>query len=91
MRKRVDYMAILALAVVGVIGSVLVNQAVPIPDAITLILFGAGSISSTILLRTNYSLNIGELPTFLRNRSGRQEERGGKNEISRLQRSRPRW
>ncbi len=91
MRKWIDYMAILALAFVGVMGSAVVNQAVPIPDAITFTLFGVGMISSIILVKTDYPLDIGKQPTFLRNRSGRQEERGSKNEVFHLQHSRPRW
>ncbi len=91
MRKWIDYVAILALAFVGLIGSVMVNQAVPIPDAITLILFGAGIISSITLLKTKYLLNIGKPPTFLRNRTGSEEERESKNEVFRLRRSPPRW
>ena len=91
MKKWINYVALLALAFVGMIGSVMVNRAVPIPDAITLIFFGAGILSSIILVETNYPLNIGKPPTFLRNRRGSEEERVGKNEVPRLQRSRPRW
>ena len=91
MRKWIDFVAILALAFVWVIGSLLMKQGVSIPDAITLMLFGGGMVSSAILLKTNYPLNIGNPPTFLRNRGGNEKEAGDKNELPRLQRSDPRW
>ncbi|OGP92954.1 MAG: hypothetical protein A2156_10405 [Deltaproteobacteria bacterium RBG_16_48_10] len=62
MKKWIDFVAIVALASVGVIGSLLLNRAVPIPDEITLSLFGTGIISSVILIKIKYPLNSGKLP-----------------------------
>ena len=87
MRKWIDFVAILALAFVWVIGSLLMKQGVSIPDAITLMLFGGGMVSSAILLKTNYPLNIGNPPTFLGNRGRKGKEGADKDELPSLRRS----
>lgn len=70
MRKWIDFVAILALSFVGVIGKFLVSGGVPIPDDIILLLFGAGIISSVILIKIKYPLNIGNPPTSLKSKGG---------------------
>ncbi len=53
LRKWIDYVALLLLSLAGVISSFLLNQDVPIPNDLILLLFGTGIISSVILIRTN--------------------------------------
>jgi hypothetical protein len=57
MRKWIDFVALLLLTFASVAGGLLVNLAVPIPDGIVLSLFGAGIISSAILIRTEGPLD----------------------------------
>jgi hypothetical protein len=70
MRKWIDFVAILALSSVGVIGKFLVSLGVPIPDDIILLLFGTGIISSVILIKIKYPLNIGNPSTSLKSKGG---------------------
>ena len=52
MRKWIDFVSLLLLSSLGVIASFLAKRNVPIPDDITLLLFGTGIISSVFLIRT---------------------------------------
>jgi hypothetical protein len=70
MKKWIDFVALVALSFVGVIGKLLVSRGGPIPDDITLLLFGTGIISSVILIKVKYPLNIGKPPTSLRSECG---------------------
>ena len=49
--KCAEFVAFLLLSAVGVIGSFVVNMALPVSNSLTLILFGIGIISSVILIR----------------------------------------
>ena len=49
--KCAQFVALLLLSVVGVIGGFLVNRGFPVSDALTLILFGTGILSAVILIR----------------------------------------
>ena len=57
MRRCIDFVACLLLSSAGVIGSFLINRAAPIPDGITLLLFGMGIISSVIFIETGSQFN----------------------------------
>ena len=70
MRKWIDFVAILALSSVGVIGKFLVSRSAPIPDDITLLLFGTGIMSSVILIKVKYPVDIGKPLTSLRSGGG---------------------
>ena len=65
MKKWIDFAAIVALSSVGLIGKLLVSRGVPIPDDITLLLFGTGIVSSVILIRIEYPVHIQKPPTSL--------------------------
>ena len=60
MRMWIDFVACLLLSSVGAMGSFLVNRAVPVPDDITLLLFGTGIISSVTLIKTENPFNEGQ-------------------------------
>lgn len=57
MRKWIDFVALLLLTFASMAGSLMVNLAIPIPDGMVLSLFGAGIISSVILIRTEDPLD----------------------------------
>ncbi|OGP91182.1 MAG: hypothetical protein A2156_02655 [Deltaproteobacteria bacterium RBG_16_48_10] len=79
MRKWIDFMAIVALASVGGMGSLLINRGAPIPDGIILSFFVMGITSSMILTKTKYPLNTGEPPTSLRSGGGIQQGEEDRN------------
>ena len=54
MKTWIDVLAFLLLASIGVIGKVSVNRAAPISVTLTLLFFGAGILSSVILIKTEY-------------------------------------
>jgi hypothetical protein len=49
--RYAEFVAVLLLSVVGMIGSFLVNRGFPVSDTLTLILFGTGILSAVILIR----------------------------------------
>ena len=57
MRKWIDFVALLLLTFASMAGSLMVNLAIPIPDSMILSLFGAGIISSVILIKTEDPLD----------------------------------